>query len=108
MNGAPSENRALSGAIPPGHNGPGSDGNKEVLCISQGSRITRASPSDCLVSYPGHSFVGFYLFAEMQSVYSTVPADLAMHLVSLQSWTSEECGVPLHCHYSQVHSGPEW
>ena len=25
-----------------------------VLCISQNSSITQASPSDCLVSYPGH------------------------------------------------------
>ena len=25
-----------------------------------------------------------------------------------QSWSFEECGVPLHCHRSQVHSGPEW
>ena len=25
-----------------------------------------------------------------------------------QCWSLEECGVPLHCHRSQVHSGPEW
>ena len=25
-----------------------------------------------------------------------------------QCWTSGECGVPLYCHRSQVHSGPEW
>ena len=25
-------------------------------------------------------------------------------MVRLQSWNSEKCAVPLHCHYSQVHS----
>ena len=31
---------------------------KEVLCIPQSSSIARTSPSDCLVSYPGHSLGG--------------------------------------------------
>ena len=26
-------------------------------------------------------------------------------MVRLQSRSSEECGLPLHCHYSEVHSG---
>ncbi len=35
-------------------------------------------PSDCLVSYQGHSWGGeSYLSAEVQSVYSTAPADWA-------------------------------
>ena len=39
-------------------------------------RITGTSPSDCLVSYPGHALVGgSYPSAEVQSVYSTAPAD---------------------------------
>ena len=25
-----------------------------------------------------------------------------------QCWNFGECRVPLHCHRSQVHSGPEW
>ena len=25
-----------------------------------------------------------------------------------QCWNFGECGVPIHCHRSQVHSGPEW
>ncbi len=37
-----------SGATSLGQNGPGSNGNERVLCIS------RTSPLDCLVSYPGH------------------------------------------------------
>ena len=41
-----------------GQSGPGSDGNKDVLCILQSSSITGTSPSDCFVSYPGHSLVG--------------------------------------------------
>ena len=49
---------SLSGTTNPDQSGPGSDGNKQVLCIPQISSITRTSPSDCLVSYPGHSLVG--------------------------------------------------
>ena len=41
------------------------------------SSITRVSPSDCFVSYPGHSWGESYPTAGMQSVYSTAPADLA-------------------------------
>ena len=47
--------RTLSGATSPGQSEPGSDGNEGVLRIPQSSRITRISPSDFLVSYPGHS-----------------------------------------------------
>ena len=36
--------RTLSGAIIPGHSGPGSDGNEGVIHISQSSSITEASP----------------------------------------------------------------
>ena len=39
--------------------------------------MTRASLSDCLVSYTGHLLGESYSFAGMQSVYSTVPADWA-------------------------------
>ena len=48
-------NRILSGAITADQSGPGSDGNEEVLHIPQSSRITRASPSDGLMSFTGHS-----------------------------------------------------
>ena len=46
--------RALSGVATLGQSGPGSNGNKGVLYIPQSSSITRAYPSDCLVSYPEH------------------------------------------------------
>ena len=54
------------------------DGNKGVLHTPQSSSIIGTSPSDCLVSYPGHSLGGgSYPSAEKQSVYSTGPADWA-------------------------------
>ena len=43
-------------ATSPGQSEPGSNGNKGIFCIAQSSSNTGASPSDCLVSYPGHSF----------------------------------------------------
>ena len=57
----------LSGATTPGQSEPRSDGNEGVLRIPKSSSITGTSPSDCLrESYPS---------AELQSVYSTAPAD---------------------------------
>ena len=58
-----------------GLSGPGSDGNQGMLHIPQSSSITGDFPPDCLVSYPGHLLRVFYPSAEMQSVYSTAPAD---------------------------------
>ena len=75
----------LSGATTPGQSGPGSNGNEGVLRISQSSSIAGTSPSDCLVSYPGHSLGGSYPSAEVQSVYSTAPADWAIHRVKCQT-----------------------
>ena len=54
-----------------------SNGNEGVLRIPQSSSKTGTSPSDCLVSYPGHSWGGSYPSAEKQSMYSTAPADWA-------------------------------
>ena len=51
---------ALSGATTPDQNGPARDGNEVVLHIAQSPRINGASPSDCLVSHPGHSLVVSY------------------------------------------------
>ena len=51
--------RTLSGATTPDQNGPESNGNERVLHISESSSITRTSPSDCLVLYPGHSLREF-------------------------------------------------
>ena len=69
--------RTLSGATTLGQSGPRSDGSKEILRIPQNVSLTWASPSDCLMSYPGHSLGKFYPSADMQSVYSIAPADWA-------------------------------
>ena len=68
--------RALSGATTPGQSGPGSDGNERILRIPQSSSIAGTSPWDCLVLYTGYLLkVGSYPSAEVQSAYSTSPAD---------------------------------
>ena len=66
--------RNLSGATTPGQSGPERNYNEEVLHIFQSSR-TRASQCDGNVSYLGHSLRGSYPSTEMQSVYSTAPAE---------------------------------
>ena len=72
----------------PSQNGSGSDGNKGVFHIRQRSSITGNSPSDCSVSYPGHSLGEFYPSVEMQSVYSTSPADFKnCEELDKNSWT---------------------
>ena len=65
--------RTLSGATSLDQSGPGSDINKEVLCIPQSFGNIGTSPSDCLVSYTGLSLGESYSSAEKQLAYSTVP-----------------------------------
>ena len=66
----------LSGVTAPDHSGPRSDGHKKVLHIPQSFSVARASPSDCLVSYPWYSLVGRVLpSTEMQSVYCRASPD---------------------------------
>ena len=50
--------RTLSGATTLGPSELGSDGNEGVLRIPKSSSIIGTSPSDCLVSYTGHSLWG--------------------------------------------------
>ena len=64
----------LSDATTPGQSGPGSNGNKRVLHVSQSSSITEASPSDWLVWHQGHSEESYPL-VEMQLVYCGDPAN---------------------------------
>ena len=66
--------RVLPGATIPGQSRPGSNGDEGVVRIPQSPSITGTSPSDCLVSYPGHSLGGSYPSAKEQSVYFTAPA----------------------------------
>ena len=67
----------LSGAITPGQTTPESKCNEGVLCIHQSSSITKPSTLDCLVSYPGHLLKESFPSAEVQSEYTTAPADWA-------------------------------
>ena len=67
--------RTLSGVTIPVQSGPGSNGNAGVLHIPQSSRTGFLS-SGSLMSYPGH-LLKEVLGAEMQSAYSTAPADWA-------------------------------
>ena len=55
---------------------PGSNGYEGVHYISQSSRIG-ALPSDDLMPYLGHTSRVSYPITEMQSAYSTAPADWA-------------------------------
>ena len=73
--------RTLSGATSQDQSGPGSDGNEEILYIPKSSSIIRALPLDYFMSYPGHLLGESYPSAEMQSVYSTVPADWATSIL---------------------------
>ena len=57
--------RTLSSATTPGQSGPGSDGNEGVVRIPQNSSINGTSPSDCLLSYPGHLLGESYPTARM-------------------------------------------
>ena len=65
----------LSGTTTPSQSGLGSNGNKGALCIPQNSSITAATPSDCLVSYSGHSLEESYPSTEMQLVFTAGPAN---------------------------------
>ena len=60
------QDRTLSSATTPGQSGPVSDGNEGELRISQSSGTTGTSPSDSLVSYPGHSIMGGFFFTPLQ------------------------------------------
>ena len=53
---------------------------KGYSAFPQSSSITGTLPSDCFVSYPGYSSGESYPSAEVQSVYSTAPADWAMDI----------------------------
>ena len=68
--------RTQSGATTPSQILSGSNGNEGVLHIPQRSSITGTSPSNCSMSYLGHSLGRvFYPSTEVQSVYSTTPAN---------------------------------
>ena len=77
--------RTLTGATTSGQSGPGSDDNVGVFRVSKSFSITGTSPSDCLVSYIRTLVERVLLSVEMQSVYSTAPADRAISFYILSS-----------------------
>ena len=88
--------RILLGVTTPGRSRPDNNGNKGVLHIPQSFK-TGALPSGGLMSYPGHALGEFYLSAEMQSVYSTAPADWIRYTTKihqLQKIPEGSLGVP--------------
>ena len=77
---------ALSGATTRGQNGPGSDGNEGVHRFPQNSSIIRTSPSDCLLSYIGHSLVGgLSLYIEAVGVFYS-PDRLGKDILCSGEW----------------------
>ena len=62
---------------------PGNKDDNGVRDILQSSSITRASPSDCVMSYVRHWLEESYTFVEMQYVYSAAPAVWAIDISDL-------------------------
>ena len=71
----------------PGQSGPGSNGNEGVLHIPQGPSITGTSPSDCLLSYPGHSLVGGLILLQRcsQCILQPQPTEQLRDLIGKKS-----------------------
>ena len=81
--------RTLSGATTLGPSGPGRNGNKEVLRIPQSSSITGASPSDCLVSYFGHSLGCLTpLQRSSRCILQPQPTELTLFCLVKREWFS--------------------
>ena len=78
--------RTLSDSTTPGQIGSGSDGDEGVLHIPQSFSITRASPSDCLLSYARHLLGESYPTAKMQSVYSAAPVNWDRAILDMTEW----------------------
>ena len=87
----------LSGAATSGLSGPESNGNEGVLRISQNSRITGVSPSDCLMSFSDTSWRGSYLSAEMPLVYSPSLANWAKVILNATSYEITDVQPPTSC-----------
>ena len=74
----------LSGATNLGQNGRGSNGNEEVLHISQSSRA-RTLPSDSLMSYPWHTlWVGALLLCKDAVIESYASADWSEYFINME------------------------
>ena len=64
------------------------NGNEVVLRIPQSSSISVATPSDCLVSYAGHSFEGMGGITPMQrSSWCILQPQPTEQCSSMEPWT---------------------
>ena len=103
--------KVLSGATTPSQSRAGNDGNEGVLHIPPNSSITETSPSDCLVSYLGHSLEGSYSSAKVQSVYFTAPADWAIQVrvnlgvIAMKVYTTFPRYSELESHHRMQYNG---
>ena len=95
-----------SGATTPDQSGPGSDSNEGVIRIPQISSITGASASGFWVSYPGHWLVGGYPSAEIQSLYSTAPADWTSSFGNSEYWSLSCNEETLSSHLKKIITWP--
>ena len=80
--------RTLSDATTLSQSRSGSDGNEGVLCIPQSSSITRASPSDCLLSYPGYSLEGVLSLQRGKTPLTCILDMTVSNLMCLVTWPS--------------------
>ena len=70
---------------------PRSNGNEGVLSILESPSITGTSPSDCLVSYLGHSLEGSYHTAGVQLVYYfTAPTDCVKKFCEFKKYCADK------------------
>ena len=86
--------RALSGATIPAQSGPRSNVSEGVLHIPQSSSITGATPSDCLVLYPGHSFMESYTPTVYLRIQSYIPTVYVEHTDCIPA---EDAGIQSVC-----------
>ena len=73
--------RTLSWATILGQSRLGSVGDEGIVCIPQTSSIIWASPSDCLMSYPGPSLGESYSSAESLIPLPTGPVNVLVELI---------------------------
>ena len=65
------------------------------------------SPVGRAVEYTDYTTAeGYHPHPRPMSVLDMIQNNLIVRFQ--RCWSFVECGVPLHCHRSQVHSGPEW
>ena len=100
-------NGTLTDTTTPSLSKPGCTGNEGALHIPQSSR-TGASLSDCPIGW-GCRIHRLLLCRGVKPLPMSV-LDMTLNLmVRFQwCWSFGECGALVHCHCSQVHSGPEW